>query len=118
VNKRINILAIFLALSLVFLNGCIKRNLHIRSNPSGAKVYFNEEYVGVTPLDYDFIYYAVHRVRLEREDYRPFEVLENIQPPVFSWFPIDFFFELLPYTFWDKKEVTYTLIPLSEKIDN
>lgn len=100
--------------SMVFLNGCIKRNLHIKSNPPDAKVYFNEEYIGDTPLDHDFIYYAVHRIKLEREDYEPFEAFVNIEPPVYCWFPIDFFFELLPYTFWHKEEVSYTLTPFTK----
>ena len=99
----------FVILSLFFSGGCVKRNLHIKSNPIGATVYFNEKDIGVTPLDYDFVHYAVHKIGLKKEGYEPIKALENIKPPLYLWLPFDFFFEIIPYTFWDRKAVTYTL---------
>ena len=96
------------------LGGCIKRNLHISSDPAGATVYFNEREAGVTPFDYDFMWYAVHKVEVKKEGYETLEVLENIRPPYFCWPPFDLIFELVPYKFWDRKEVSYTLTPKTD----
>lgn len=104
-------LVIFLLFSLVFLGGCVKRNLHINSDPPGATVYFNEREIGTTPLDYDFIWYATHKIRLEKEGYQPIQALESIKTPLYLWMPLDFFLELTPYVFWDRRELSYTLTP-------
>ncbi len=99
-------------LCCLLLTGCIKRNIHIISSPPGATVYFNEEEVGQTPLDYDFIHYAVHKVEIKKEGYASLTVLENLKPPIYGYIPIDFFFEIIPRDFWDRKERSYTLTPL------
>lgn len=109
-NRRL--LTFFIAFGLIFSSGCIKRNLYIVSDPPGATVYFNEREVGETPLDYDFIWYATHKVRLEKEGYEPLEVLETIKTPPYLWVPLDFFLELIPYNFWDRRELSYILVPL------
>jgi hypothetical protein len=96
------------------LTGCVKRNLYIASDPPGATVYFNEEEVGTTPFDFDFIHYAVHKVELKKEGYEILTALENIKPPLHLWFPLDFFFEIIPRDFWDRKELYYTLTPLPQ----
>lgn len=113
-NRLKRFLAIFMLFNLVFTGGCVKRNLHIKSNPPGATVYFNEREIGVTPLDYDFIHYAVHKVELKKDGYQRIAALENIKPPLYLWLPFDLILELIPYTFWDRKELTYTLTPSSE----
>jgi hypothetical protein len=114
-QKAVNKKDVFLLACLVFvaaaLTGCVKRNLHIKSNPPGATVFVNEEEVGTTPLDYDFIFYAVHKVEVKKEGYETLTVLQNIKPPIHLWLPLDFFCEIIPYTFWDKKEIAYTLKP-------
>ena len=53
-------IAFSLIVTLLFLSGCVKRNLHIQSDPPGATVYFNEREIGTTPLDYDFMHHAKH----------------------------------------------------------
>ena len=111
--NRLKILPIaFLLLLMLFIsNGCVKRNMHIESRPMGASVYFNDDLVGTTPLDFDFIWYAVHKVTVKKEGYKTLTVLENIRPPLFCWPPLDFFFEIIPYKFWDRQELSYTLEP-------
>ncbi|MFH1752766.1 MAG: PEGA domain-containing protein [Candidatus Omnitrophota bacterium] len=101
-----------LILSAILLTGCLKRNLHIISDPPGATVYFNEEEVGTTPLDYDFIFYAVHKVEVKKEGYKSLATLENLKPPIYALLPLDFFTEIIPRDFWDRKELSYVLSPL------
>ena len=103
-----------MAINLIFLGGCVKRNLHIKSGPPGAKVYFNEKEIGATPMDYDFMWYAEHRIALKKEGYKPIEELVSIRAPFFQWIPFDLIFELIPYTFWDRRELSYTLTPQKE----
>lgn len=103
------ILFIFLVLSLIFSCGCIKRNLHIKSSPPGATVYFNEKDIGVTPLDFDFLYYATHSIKLEKDGYKAYNGLVEINSPLYMWIPLDFFLEILPTTFDDERELSYTL---------
>ncbi len=109
-------LIFFAALAcLLFAPGCVKRNLHIRSDPQGAEVYFNEDLIGTTPLDYDFMYYALHKVQVKKEGYKTLTVLQNIKPPLHLWPPLDFFFEVIPHDFWDRREVSYVLEPYPER---
>jgi len=111
VNKRNLFLISCVALSLIFTSGCVKRNIHIASDPPGATVYFNEVSVGETPLDYDFLWYATHRLEVKKEGYEPVDELVKIKAPLFGRVPFDFFFELFPRDFWDKRELYYTLTP-------
>jgi hypothetical protein len=96
------------------LGGCVKRNLHVESAPPGATFYFNERKIGTTPLDFDFLYYAVHKVELEKEGFERIERRLNIKPPAYCWVPFDIFFEIIPYNFWDRKAISYTLTPAPE----
>jgi hypothetical protein len=111
VRKREQIIIIALCVFLLFTQGCVKRNLHVKSNPPGAEVYFNEDLAGTTPFDYDFIHYALHKVEVKKEGYKTLTVLQNIKPPLHLWPPLDFFFEIIPRDFWDRREVIYDLEP-------
>ncbi len=64
--------ALLLALTLLFAS-CSSTTL-IQSHPSGAKVYMNEEYMGVTPYSYSDtkIVWSTTSIRLEKEGYEPF----------------------------------------------
>lgn len=65
--------AVLLAISVLFA-GCASTTL-IQSDPSGAKVYMNGEYKGVTPLTYSDtkIVGSVTHLTLEKEGYEPFQ---------------------------------------------
>ena len=116
-NRLERLAAIFIISSLVFSQGCIKRNLHIISDPAGAEVYFNEKKIGATPLDFDFMWYDIHKVRVEKEGCKPIEELISIRPPFYFWVPLDLFVELIPYVFWDRRELSYTLAPRKEQME-
>jgi len=109
------VFVILIMIALLFSGGCVKRNLHIMTDPPGAQVYFNDAPTGVTPLDYDFIWYAEHKVRIEKEGYETLESIEDIPPPSKFWWLTDLFLELMPRDFWDRRELSYTLVPLQEE---
>ena len=109
--KRIAVMLAVLLCCAAALGGCVKRNLHIISDPPGALVFMNDNKIGETPLDYDFLDYAVHKFELRKDGYKTVSELVNIKPPFFSWLGIDLIFELIPYAFWDRKEISYKLEP-------
>ncbi len=92
-----------LACAVLCLPGCVHRQLHIRSEPPGAPVWVDEEYVGTTPVEIRFTHYGGRRVRVgpirEIEDgstlYRSSEALVRLKAPWYQKFPLDFFFEVL-----------------------
>lgn len=65
--------AMLLAVAILF-SGCASTTL-IQSEPTGAKVYMNGEYKGVTPLSYSDtkIVGSVTHLTLEKEGYEPFQ---------------------------------------------
>lgn len=115
-NKRA-LLVISLVVSLALTSGCVKRNLHIGSSPPGATVFMNGDKLGTTPLDFDFMHYAVHEVELRKEGYETLISLENLKPPLHLWPPFEFFCEIIPRDFWDRKELYYTLTPLPQQTE-
>ena len=59
---RLTIIALLLASV-----GCVERLITVRSQPSGALVYLNDEEVGRTPVTVPFTFYGYYDVRLEHE---------------------------------------------------
>jgi hypothetical protein len=63
--------------AMILLGGCSESVL-IRSYPAGAKVYVNDDFIGVAPSVYTTKHSQIgksHRVRLERNGYEPREDL-------------------------------------------
>lgn len=98
---------------LILAAGCVERTMMIRSEPSGAPVWVDEEYAGTTPLDYSFAHYGTRGVRVgpvrdERGKalYAPQQKLVELRAPWYETFPIDFFAEVLwPGRLEDRHEV-------------
>jgi hypothetical protein len=81
-----------LAVASALLLGCVDRRYVITTDPPGAVVYRNGQYLGATPVDDHFIYY--------------------VKIPWYEFPPIDFFSEtLLPYNVIDRREFHYKLEP-------
>ena len=121
-NRKFEIKKIFfivLCLTLIFtLTGCVKRMVTINSDPSGAKVYFcNEtEERGITPCTFDFTFYGSCPIKLVKEGYEDLNTAIYLKAPVYEYFPIDFFSEIiLPVRFIDKHQGSYRLIALEKE---
>ncbi len=82
--------------------GCVERRMLIRSEPAGAPVWVDEEYVGQTPVDLAFAHYGARRVRvgpirdeLDKVRHLEQERVVEVRPPWYEKFPIDFFSEVI-----------------------
>lgn len=117
-HRRIRLVAaLLLAGSMLLITGCASTTL-IQSEPTGAKVYVEDEPLGFTPITYSDtkIIGSTTYIRLEKEGYKPFiTVLSrdeevDVAPiigglcgiwPLWLWFmkykPIHFY-ELVPET--------------------
>jgi len=83
----------------------------VNSNPSGARVYFDGEYKGTTPVEFPFKWYGGHRLRLERDGYGDTVQVVELRAPLYLKVPLDFFSELVPFTVQDTKEYAIHLEP-------
>jgi hypothetical protein len=97
------LLTVALVVALVPLSGCVRRKMVVNSNPSGARVYFDGEYKGTTPVEFPFKWYGGHRLRLERDGYDDSVQVVELHAPVHLKVPFDFFSELAPFTVEDAK---------------
>jgi hypothetical protein len=92
--------------------GCVQRRLMIRSNPPGAVVFIDNEEIGTTPIATDFIYYGAREIRLVKAGYETLTVLQEIPPPWYQYFPIDFFAEnVVPQEIRDERVLDFQLRP-------
>lgn len=107
--------SIILAFSVLFAS-CSSTTL-IQTNPSGAKVYMNEEYKGVTPLSYSDtkIVGSTTHVRLEREGYESLNTVLSRNEAADVGAIIGGVFFLFPFLWTMKYNPvhTYELRPLS-----
>ncbi len=93
--------------------GCVERRMLIRSEPPGAPVWVDEQYVGLTPVDPAFAHYGARRVRvgpirdgLDKVRHLEQERVVEVRAPWYEKFPIDFFFEVIwPGRLVDEHEV-------------
>lgn len=110
-RAALHLLTVALVAALVLLNGCVRRKIVVNSNPPGARVYFDGEYMGTTPVEFPFKWYGGHRLRLERDGYGDSVQVVELRAPLHLKVPIDFFSELAPFTIEDAKEYHVELDP-------
>ncbi len=92
--------------------GCVERRYTIYSDPPGAIVYRNGQYLGPTPVDDHFIFYGKYHFVLVKEGYETLVVDQKISTPWYEYPPLDFVAEsLVPWKFRDVRTFTYTLQP-------
>lgn len=98
--------------TLLPANGCVRRRLNVRSNPSGALVYVDNQQIGTTPCSVDFTYYGTREIRLVKAGYETLTVNQPIPTPWYQIPPFDFVSENLVMTkIRDNRTVTYDLAP-------
>ncbi|WP_083773157.1 PEGA domain-containing protein [Methanolacinia petrolearia] len=73
------ILAAVLMVSCVSAEDTTKGSLDVSSNPSGADVYLNDEFIGNTPLTVNALYPGIYYVRLEMTGYESWEKIFDIK---------------------------------------
>ena len=94
-----------------------KRTLTITSEPPGAFVRLDDEPLGETPLEVEFLHYGTRRVSYSLDGYLTRSVLIEVNAPWFARFPIDIFSEvLLPVGWRDDHAVHASLTPGAEQL--
>ena len=86
---------IALALLAALSGGCVDRRFIIESEPPGAVVYVNNQYIGATPVDLPFQYYGTYRFTFVADGYETLTVDECVRPPWYEYFPLEFLSECL-----------------------
>jgi PEGA domain len=95
------------------LAGCVERKYVITSDPPGAIVYRNGEYLGATPVDDHFVYYGKYHFTLIKDGYETLQVDQPIPTPWYEFIGIDFLSEnVWPFTVKDVRRFDYQLQPL------
>ncbi len=96
------------------LSGCLKRTIHVTTEPPGALVWINDVEVGRTPLQTDFTHYGTYDVRVRREGYEPLLVKQKANAPVYELPPLDIAAEAVPATLHNVVKWHYVLAPVVE----
>lgn len=92
--------------------GCVERRISIFSDPPGAQVVLDGKSIGTTPVSTKFYFYGNRDITLYKQGYQTETQIEQISPPVYQWFPLDFVSEFLwPAVVVDERRFTYTLAP-------
>lgn len=99
---------------LLLANGCVRRELTIRTDPPGAAVYVNDQLKGESPVSYDFTWYGHYRLTLRKDGYARVDDRRMLRAPVWLWIPLDLVMELLPLTITDRRTWEYALTPQAE----
>lgn len=111
--KRILFAVLFLSI-LFFSAGWVNRSLTIETDPKDADIYFDDNLIGKSPVKFDFMWYAKHRIRIEKKGYYKLEKTELIKAPFFMYIPLDLVSEALPIHLKDERKFSYKLFPREE----
>ncbi|MEM9373417.1 MAG: PEGA domain-containing protein [Planctomycetota bacterium] len=85
-SERGSRLVLLLGVPLVFLGGCAERRIRVTSEPSGARVWLNDEEIGRTPTEARFTFYGSYDLRLEHPGFEPYHA-EHIASAPLHEFP-------------------------------
>lgn len=111
-NKAV---AVLLAAALLGAGGCVERVLKVESDPPGALVYLNDQEVGRTPVEKEFLWYGTYDLQLRKEGYKTLSARPRVWAPWWQIIPLDLLTELLPFPLVDRAELSYTMKPLEEE---
>lgn len=93
--------------------GCVERRFIVNTEPQGALVYINNQYVGASPVDYYYTYYGKYEIKVVREGYEPLTVLQNVEAPWYELPGIDFISEnMILLKLRDVRSFCYALKPM------
>jgi len=93
----------------VCLAGCVEREWTLRSEPEGAIVWVSGVEKGRTPVTFDFTWYGDYEVVLRKEGYETLKTSVKLDPPPYEYPGIDFFSEIAPWTYHDRRETLHIL---------
>ncbi len=99
--------------SCLMTSGCVRRRMTIRSNPSGALVFVDDQRIGVTPVSTTFTYYGTRKIQLFKDGLEPQLVKQRFTAPWYQLPVLDFISEnLWPFEIRDERFVEVQMTPL------
>lgn len=109
-KRRMGLLFFYSATAAQF--GCVERILKVDSDPQGARVFVNDEEVGVTPAKFAFLWYGDYDILIRKEGYETLKTHYRVNPPWYQVSPFDFIAEtMIPAVIRDEHETPlYTLV--------
>ncbi len=94
--------------------GCVDRKMSVVTEPAGAKLYYNNRYVGETPVTFSFVYYQPPDIRIEKDGYDTLHLVQPLKTPWYERLPLDFFAETAPVTIHNTLTLDYGLMKSTE----
>ncbi len=96
-------------------SGCITRHYVVETRPSGANVVIDGVDFGPTPVVRSFMHYGTREFIISHEGKKRMKVWEDIIPPWYQRFPIDFVVEMIwPWEVEILEVFVYELEPIEE----
>lgn len=103
------------SLAVLFtLGGCVERRVKVTSEPSGARVWLNDEAIGVTPCEAGFKYYGKYDVRLALDGYEPVHEGRVMKAPLYEYPVVDLAATAVPVKFESVNEWHFVLVESAE----
>jgi hypothetical protein len=118
--KTIRSFHLLILVAIIFaFSGCVTRSLTVKTEPSNALVYIDDELIGESPVTMPFTYYGTRKIMIERKDedgvltHERTIAFEKIKAPIYEVFPLDFFSEIVwPLKLKDDQVLSYNLVAL------
>ncbi len=86
-----------------------QRKIQVTSEPEGADVYYNYDFQGETPVEFDFDWFGYHQFTLQKEGYETLDEKRRIRAPFYLWIPVDFIWEVLPIRMTYREELHFKM---------
>ncbi|MEL7471681.1 MAG: PEGA domain-containing protein [Planctomycetota bacterium] len=96
------------------LGGCVERMIQITSEPPGALVTLNDQQLGRTPVETEFLFHGHYDVRLELEGYESVHESRQAKAPMYEWPVIDLLAAAAPVRLENRQEWHFELAPTPE----
>jgi len=101
-------------LGLMIASGCVKRQMVITSEPTGAEVVVNQTWRGETPFVLPYKHAGVYDIRLEKPGYYPLMVREPVIGKWHDRMGPDLVADVAPVNINDIRKFHYKLEPIAE----
>ncbi len=102
-------ISIILTLAAIAVGGCVEREWTLRTEPAGAVAYVSHVEIGRTPVTIDFTWYGEYDVIFRKEGYETLKTSVKLDPPWYEVPGVDFFSEVAPWTYNDRRETLHLL---------
>ena len=82
-------------ITILFVSGCVERELTIVTKPEGAKVVLNDEEIGTSPVTVPFNWYGNYKVHLSKKGCETLITNRCLKRPAHDYFPLDLLADVL-----------------------